>query len=70
MCNHHLRFLIRSCMQGQCLQGHPLKGVEKGTDKISAREKSAVRETTHTLTFALTQLSGQTLAQPNTLQVV
>ena len=43
MCNHHLRFLIRSC-----LQGHPLKGVEKGTDKISAREKSAARETTQT----------------------
>ena len=65
MCNHHLRFLIRSC-----LQGHPLKGVEKVTDKISAREKSAARETTQALTFALTQLSGQTLAQPNTLQVV
>ena len=69
MCNHHLRFLI-----GSCLQGHPLnfklKGVKKVTDKISAREKSAARETTQALTFALTQLSGQTLAQPNTLQVV
>ena len=43
MCNHRLRFLIRSC-----LQGHPLKGVEKVTDKMSAREKSAARETTQT----------------------